>query len=73
MLMFYLHDLCVPRACLILIPGKGPKSHGPGTDSVINTCKPPLGFWEPKLGPLKEEQGPLTTEPPLQPTPVFIE
>lgn len=33
---------------------RGIRSPGPG---VIDVCEPLAGYWEPKLGPLKEQQG----------------
>jgi hypothetical protein len=35
-------------------------------DSGTEDCEPPCGFWELNLGPLKEQQVPLTAEPTFQ-------
>jgi len=43
-----------------------------GVRSITDGCEPPCGCWELNSGPLEEQSVLLTTEPSLQPEPVYL-
>lgn len=57
---------CSPTTCITgaYIPEEGVRSLGPG---VTDSHRPPCRCWELNLGPLEEQQAPLTAVPSLEP------
>jgi hypothetical protein len=41
------------------------------SDLITNGCEPPCDYWDLNSGPLEEQLVLLTTEPSLQPPPLF--
>ena len=63
----YVHHMC---AWCLRRPEEGVGSPGTG---AMDGCELPCGCWELNRGPLQEQQGLFTAEPPLQPLQVTLE